>query len=458
MDINESLEKFSENLFFIKSEEEDFKKFTITSKNKKELFSFTFEHNEIEDFLLFDNFHVRCHPTPIELFEINSTLFGVGGSLNVKKTEIRNYPFKFELEQEWIENHLTKLVNTPEFIIMEYKRPKICHYIQQAYLRGFMSNIEQLKGFNPDKIRKKARIFCFDKIHEEILVKGNSQIEKDFGVRIRAIGYDDYFYSMAFEFFINKYSEQYFAQVRDKIIFQESTEGLTQYERIFIMEYMILQWNRTPKARKIFEDQNRKFTKAMIKGLKNIPPEDYYIQFPKGYTRSQQEQITMDFIRPSSKSYIIPYLLKYKMGVVKAPQNKFFLTSDNPVVLTNPYYKSIYREFGKEKYEELHSSKFLSNSDKEGAILIQSNDMGLAPAAKGIHFYFPISSKLCIFLIDGNPYPRIKPFRLNHVNNLIIEEADIYIFSTVLDFNKVSRYIQNNPSCKQIKFSKVWTK
>lgn len=76
---------------------------------------------------------------------------------------------------------------------VKFKHPRITHYVQQAYLRNFSSNMEEWKS--KGKIDR-ARIFCFDKQKLSVINLGNTKAEKTYGVKIKKIAYREYFYSL----------------------------------------------------------------------------------------------------------------------------------------------------------------------------------------------------------------------------------------------------------------------
>jgi len=92
-------------------------------------------------------------------------------------------------------------------IQVNFKHPRITHYVQQAYLRNFSSNENEWK----DRRKKdKARIFCFDKERGSVINIGNTKKERQYGVKINRIAYREYFYSMHLEVFMRHTLERSF--------------------------------------------------------------------------------------------------------------------------------------------------------------------------------------------------------------------------------------------------------
>ena len=79
-----------------------------------------------------------------------------------------------------------------------------------------------------------------------------------------------------------------------------------------------------------------------------------------------------------------------------------------------------------------------------------------APKVEGVEIYFPLTPKICLFLIDKQ-----KGSKLLSTKNIITEtilQANQFIYSHKADFNFIKEVIKENPQCNIRKGKRVKVK
>lgn len=133
--------------------------------------------------------------------------------------------------------------------------------------------------------------------------------------------------------------------VWDKLSDQEQT--LTADERQIVLEYVLIQMNRTSAPRNVLDDfwnqANRMAMRMMIAKHQELSEEQRkrwpkevlleWLQADRTYGLPKNEQILNVFqLVPD----LLPILMPMNFSVLHAPEDLFFLTSDNPVTRVTP--------------------------------------------------------------------------------------------------------------------------
>lgn len=328
-------------------------------------------------------------------------------------------------------------------IIIKLQLQKNTHFIQQAYLRNFSSNIELWK---PTNKKKKARIFVFSKYKNSEEVIGNTTTELKYGLKILNIAKEDYFYTIVMEQLMRQTYEKNTPPILDKLIRSKTTKGLIDEEKRNIVDYIILTWQRSKEARKCLKESWEKIFKIFAEDYKGkkIPP-NIRIEANPEFLRRTQEEMIIRFLYPKSEHYktISSRLLNLNWRIIKTNSPYFFLTSDNPVVFYNSYYEKEKRKGNDYITKKIQNFKNLISLNDSRGIIEFKGDLGKAPMAKGIEIYLPISPRICLCIFDK--IDSMKPLIPTKINREIILQADEYIFSHQKRFGFIKKILSKNP-------------
>lgn len=322
-------------------------------------------------------------------------------------------------------------------IQVDFKHPRITHYVQQAFLRNFSSNEIDWK----DKGKKRrARIFCFDKEKGSVITIGNTKIERENGIKINRIAYREYFYSLYLEEFMRHTLERIIPPIIEKIISSRSLKDISHEEKMGLSQYIILSWARTIEAREHLRESYEKgtletirleFGDQIIKGLD--------VKLEENQLRRMHESQILGFLFPEEEPSLVYRLIQFEWGLIKARRPNFFLTSDTPVVFHNSFIEKQIKLKGKKFLIEKEKKvrEFIESKKPDAYIKHTSQNKYKRPGSEGIEIYLPLSSHLCLYLVDKKP--RFKPLDVKKVNNLVIIQSENSIFS---QFNKVEFVIK----------------
>jgi len=446
------IKQFSINLYSTKEED----KITIFDHQQNELGSFIQQFNQEEkSFHLFDYSFSNISFSQLQeylLFQLEVPIV-----CHAEKIKIDGFPLKKELTNQILE--IFKIDYENCFIIenieenamgcnieINISQPKRTHYIQQGYLRNFSSNRTEWVTNNN---KKKARIFVFDKLKEQLVNIGNTDSEIKFGQRIESIAYEEFFYSLSFEKFIADTLEKQTPPIFDKLLSKKSISSLTPTEKETFTKYLILTWNRPTEAR---EHMKESFEKGAMEAIKMNPdlkiPENVRPVMNEDYLRFQHESQIFRFLDENSDVYLVDRILNFKWMLIEAKNQNFFYTSDNPIIFCNSYYekqKSKGNDFIADNREKALSKLKIDKKMGEG-MLLTSDHPERRPGVKGVEIYFPISPQFCIVLVDWQK--GFKQLKIDQINEQITLEENKFIYSHQADFSKVREILKNHPEMK----------
>lgn len=400
------IKQFSLNLYYIMEGDKEI----ILDSKYNELGSYIQEFNqEKKKFHLFKyNFSELSIPQLQEylMFQLEVPII-----CHAEKIFIDGFPMKRELTNQILD--IFKNDYKDSFKIVDFEetaglcdieiiisQPKRTHYIQQAYLRNFSSNKTEWLSTNN---KKKARIFVYDKLKEQIIIIGNTDSEKNFGQRIESIAFEDYFYSLSLEKYMADNLERQIPTIFDKLFTTKTISAINSSEKEILVRYLILTWNRPTEAR---EHMKESFEKGIVEAIKMNPelevPKNANPVMNEDYLRYQHESQIIKFLDKSSDLYLVDRIMNFKWLLIQAKNNNFYFTSDNPIIFYNSFYekqKSRGNDFIANKREKTLSK--LKNDEKVGdGMILTSEHPERRPGVKGIEIYFPISPLLCILLVD----------------------------------------------------------
>jgi len=182
-------------------------------------------------------------------------------------------------------------------------QPKRTHYIQQAYLRNFSSNIND---WLPNNDKKKARIFVYDKLKEQIVNIGNTDSENKYGQKIENIAFEEYFYSLSLEKFLADTLEKEIPPIFNKLTAAKTISSLKPSEKETIVKYLILTWNRPTETREHIKES---FEKGIIEAIKMNPklevPKNAIPVMNEDYLRFHHESQILRFLDSNSFNFFI---------------------------------------------------------------------------------------------------------------------------------------------------------
>ena len=287
-------------------------------------------------------------------------------------------------------------------IQVTFKNPRITHYVQQAYLRKFSSNEIDWK----DRGRKdRARIFCFDKEKCLVITIGNTNVEREKGIKINRIAYREYFYSLYLEQFMSQTLERIIPPILEKIISSRSLKEISHEEKRALGQYIILSWARTTEAREHIRESYEKTTLTFIKmkfGEEEV--EGIEVKLDENQLRRMHEKQILGFLFPEEEPMLIDRLIQFEWGLIKACPPNFFLTSDTPIVFHNSYIEKQMKSKGKILFIEQEKKELeLNESEKLGAYIKLTSPYNYRrPGSEGVEIYFSLSPHLCLYLVDKN--------------------------------------------------------
>ncbi len=452
MSEEKEIKQFSFTLYYTKEED----RFTLLDRQRNELGSFIQQFDQDKK-----NFSIYDYKlSKASINQLQDYLFfqlRVPIACHAKKINITGFPLSRQLTKEVLlifENEygnnfsVSKLQENAGICDIEIQitQPKRTHYIQQAYLRNFSSNTSEWVVENK---KKKARIFVFDKLKDEIVNIGNTTPEKIYGQRIENIAFEESFFSLGLEKFIADNLEKEIPPILEKILLQKSLISLTTTEKKKLTKYIILTWNRPKESREYMKESYEKMLMASLEMTPNIdPPENAVPVINEDYLRLKHESLIWDYLDDSYKGNFIDRILNFKWILVKPRKKDFFYTSDNPVVFYNSYYEK-QKSKGNDFITEMRKKSLekLKEDERVGEGLIQSpNHPERRPGVKGVELYFPISPQLSLILIDW--HKGSKKLNTQQINEQIILEANKFIYSHQSDFSLVRKALKIRPNMK----------
>jgi len=446
------IKQYSFSLYYTKEED----RFTLLDHQKNELGSFSQKFDQDEKFFTIDNYNL----TKASIYQLQEYLvfqLKVPIACHAKKIVITGFPLSRQLTKEVLlifENEygnnftVSKLQENAGVCDIEIQitQPKRTHYIQQAYLRNFSSNTNE---WVVEKKKKKARIFSFDKLKDEIVNIGNTAPEKKYGQRIESIAFEESFFSLGLEKFIADNLEKKIPPILDKILLQNSISSLTTTEKKKLTKYIILTWNRPKESREYIKESYEKMIMATLEMAPDIDlPENAVPVINEDYLRLAHESLIWDYLDDSYKGNFIDRILNFKWLLVKTKNKNFFYTSDNPVIFYNSYYEK-QKSKGNDFIAEMRKKSLekLKEDERVGEGLRQSsNHPERRPGVKGIELYFPISPQLSLILIDW--HKGSKKLNPQQINEQIILQANKYIYSHQSDFCLVRKILIDHPNMR----------
>ena len=330
-------------------------------------------------------------------------------------------------------------------ICVQFKNPRITHYVQQAYLRNFSSNKNIWKESGKND---KARIYCYDKEMSSVITIGNTKIEREQGVKINRMAYREYYYSLRLEMLMRHTFERIIPPVIEKIINKKSLNEVAKKERFALSQYIILSWARTVEAREfiresleksILEFSKMEFGSQELEGLK--------VKFDETYLRMMHEDQIMRFLFPEKGPPLAVRLARFEWGLIKTRRPEFFLTSDTPVVFHNSFIEKQIKQKGKkffieEKEKEL---RFIKSKRAAAYNTLTSPNKYKRPGVRGVEIYLPLNSKLCLCLVDK--MPGFKSLNVKQINKLMILDCERYLYSQYNELDFIEKIIKKHPEC-----------
>ena len=246
-------------------------------------------------------------------------------------------------------------------------------------------------------------------------------------------------------------------QIFKIIISVKSTRSLTLAQKETLVKYILLTWSRHPEAREHLREGYEKGTEMGIEYFSEFDlPEDYKVVINNNFLKFQHENYIINLIDPpDDDDSLIKHLLSFNLGVKEAENPSYFVTSDNPIVLYNSYYefqKKKGNDFIKKRRQEALAK--IKKDKRIASVLISTLARPeSAPGVKGVEIYFPLTPKVCLFLIDKQ-----KGSKILSTKNIITEtilQANQFIYSHKADINFIKKVIKENPQCNIKKENRV---
>ncbi|KKK65649.1 hypothetical protein LCGC14_2972020, partial [marine sediment metagenome] len=225
----------------------------------------------------------------------------------------------------------------------------------------------------------------------------------------------------------------------------KSTRSLTLVQKETLVKYILLTWSRPPEVREHLREGFEKGTETGIEYFSEFDlPENHKVVINNNYLKFQHENYIINLIDPPDDG-LVKHLLSFYFGV-KIVKNSFdFVTLDNPIVFYNSYYKYQKKkgnDFIKKRRQEA-LAKIKKNKRVASVLISTSDHPEKAPEVEGVEIYFPLTPKICLFLIDKQ-----KGSKLLSIQNIIKEtilQANHFIYSHKADFNFIKKVIKENP-------------
>lgn len=408
------------------------------SNFKKE--SEAFSNNTLQAILIkfIDSANIlQLNKLVIENFPISFDMFN-----SVVNIFIELYPKAITISYE--KNESDDNINN---IHVNFKNPRITHYVQQAYLRNFSSNIDSWKDSGK---KDRARIYCFDKGKCSVITIGNTKVEREQGIKINRVAYREYYYSLYLEEFMRHTLEKIIPPLIEKVIISKSLKDISNNEKFLLSQYIILSWARTVEAREhlreslekgILEAAKMEFGAQAVEGLK--------VKVNETQLRISHEEQIMNFLFPKEGPRLADRLKEFNWGLIKKRYRNIFLTSDTPVVFHNSFIEKQIKRRGKNFIikQEKKQLDFIKSKKPAAYINLTSPKTYNRPGVEGIEIYLPLSSNLCLYLVDKKP--KFKPLRAKKINKLIILQSEEFVFSQFNNLDFVKIIINKHPECVQ---------
>jgi len=303
-------------------------------------------------------------------------------------------------------------------------QPKIKHhhYVQRAYLKNFACN------------KKKTFIWMMDKWREEIY--NNPK-------KIKNCAQLGFFYPQSLELWLNKHIESDGIDAVKKLLKYEDFTRLTKIEKKNLIEWMFVQYIRTPEFIKFFIEninfncmyatyiENNSLPNDFLEVFRSDNPDIQHL--PKYYYRILN--LLFESIR-NKKLYDQTWFEK-EWVLFKNNTTVPYFTSDNPVIVWKAGSKniSIKTNLG-----------YIGTSDDfiPQSITIQFE--------KNIMHYIPLSPTIILLLSDENPFSssiidQYKQSEVFTMNKMIAVQSYRYIFSNENSFEHAFQTIEEIPEC-----------
>lgn len=314
------------------------------------------------------------------------------------------------------------------------------HYVPQLHLKHFSiaQTIRQKKNYY---------IFYYDK-----------KLEIKTKINIKDAAMENYFYDNkligqtiehSLSIFESKISKQIY---NDLISFENHTIfEIPQYKRLF-SEFIAVQLIRTKNMREGLKVQFKQLKEILIDDVEN---------FDNVFGKLIQEMDSDEFVKETQLQFFNPERVRYfanlffnKKWVLLVNETDIpFWSSDNPITRFNPFDLSPY------------------------------SNMGII--SWGIQFYFPLSTRLCLCMLDPERYSsfnkmeKIDPDNIQQnifevekmsitmedvlfLNSLQVKECYRQVYSKIDDFELAEKMVKEDPSIKdlenktEIKVQKNW--
>lgn len=266
--------------------------------------------------------------------------------------------------------------------------PIIQHYIPQFLLRNF--KIKEKKG-------NEEAIFVFDK-----------STNREYQSPIKKVAAERHFYEVKTE--TNQYSienelgkyESITKPIIQKVIQNKSIKSITKKEKMILSKFICLQILRVPSTRNNFSDLTEAFAQKFnffeISGIPRPTPEE--------------EKITHCNFVLNEVTTLVPFVYN-KDWILCEAYDSSFIIGDNPVVMSNTFYKG-------------------------------RGNLGLK--SQGIEIYMPISPEFCLLLVCNSIRKAISE-RLAHApthKELASSVERLTQLSSVLKRNETIRNTKEN--------------
>ncbi|MHA1251222.1 MAG: DUF4238 domain-containing protein [Candidatus Helarchaeota archaeon] len=457
---------FSLNLFYIKNDTN----FIIYNRNKIRLGTFTQNFDEENKIFHLTNYQfdkiIIGYMQELLYFQIFIAII-----IQAEKLIIEGFPLTSKLIKPVLslykQNYGEEKINIQQFkeespnekcnLTIIIKQPKRTHFIQQAYLRNFSSNTAE--WFFKNK-KNKARIFVFDKIKGELINIGNTTSEKRFGQKINNVAKEDFYYSLALEDFMANTLEKEIPEIINIIRTEKSVRNLTRAQKETLVKYILLIWSRSPEAREHLKEGLEKGTEMGIEYFSEFKiPENYKAVINHNLLQIGHEKYIINLINPPNyDDSLVKHLMSFYFGVIETRKPLYFITSDNPIIFYNSYYES-QKKKGKDfiKTKEQEALAIIKKNKRVASVIISTSDHPeRAPRVKGVEIYFPLTPKICLFLINKQ-----RGSKLLTVKDIIKEtvlQANHFIYSHKSDFTFIKQIIKENPQTKKRKGKRIKVK
>ena len=260
--------------------------------------------------------------------------------------------------------------------------------------------------------RKKKRIWEFS--------KQNGEPENK---KILNVAKEDFFYPQWLEEWFQKNPETFGLKSLNKIIHTQTVEHLSRKDKERILEWIIVQNERTLERRNSIKQGHKDLFKRLKEDLINIDDSTDYVP-------------SMQIINLFKYFGLIPSLINFKWILLENYSSIPFFTSDAPVIQYNPI-------------DELENrNKLVKN--------------GCGYLSKGVALYLPLNTNYSLllqnssdnsffddYIIDLGSKWKLKEENINYYNAKLIFHSNKYLFSNQDDFSYCVEILNKNPEYRE---------